>query len=79
MESFIYQFAELIAFVILSIFVYFKQKGYLGKFLTVFPSKEYFYKMSSRLDVIEMKLVALQTQFNNISSKNGQLRPKNAI
>lgn len=69
MESFIYQFAELIAFVILSIFVFFKQKGYLNRFLTIFPSKEYFYKMSARLDVIEMKLAALQTQFNNLHPK----------
>lgn len=66
MESFLSQFSELIVFLIFAIFTYFKQKGYFKQYLTVFPSKEYFYKMSARLDVIEMKLVALQTQFNNI-------------
>lgn len=69
MESFMYQFSELFVFIIFSVLMFFKQKGYFGKFLTIFPTKEYFYKLSARLDVIEMKLAGLQTQFNNMHPK----------
>lgn len=74
MESFFVQFAEFFVFIIFAVMTYFKQKGYFKQYLTVFPSKEYFYKMSARLDVIEMKLVALQTQINNTPAPSKVIR-----
>lgn len=72
-------FYEIIAFVLFTMIFHFKQKGQLKGFLSWFPSKEFFFKLNARLELLEMNMSTIQRQLMNIQNKNVDVNFKQSI